>query len=304
MTQSISVDERIARLSYGVRHVLKRSGAAVQVSGGIDSAVTLQLAARALGPDHVLPLFLPDRASASISAELAALAAEGAGCSLCTVPITELVLATTPPAEAAVIICRYVPSYDVEHDGYAINIDAEASLRLATPVFRLHVGPVQGQATTSVMLRPTDLRALMAIQNVKQRLRMIVAYRHAEAHGYAVIGASNADELDLGFTVKFGDDAADLYAIADLNKDDVRALAISLDIPKRIRDRPPTTDTFTLQQSQADYYYLGDPSALRSVDTHDPSDDHDSALSQIVSVYRQTAHYNSQRLRLDELDVD
>lgn len=302
MTQRISLEERITRLAYAVRHQLKRSGAVVQVSGGIDSAVALQLAARALGPDNVLPLFLPDRASASISADLAALAAETVGCTLHTVPIAELVATITPPTDASAIIGRYFPRYDATHDGYAINIDAEASLRLATPVFRLHVGLAQGQATSSVMLRPADLRALMAIQNVKQRLRMTVAYRHAEALGYAVIGASNADELEFGFTVKFGDDAADIYAIADMNKDDVRALAALLDVPKIIRERPPTTDTFTLQQSQADYYYLGDPSALREVDSNNLNNYNDSAMNHIVSVYRHTARYNSQRLRLDELD--
>ena len=81
----------------------------------------------------------------------------------------------------------------------------------------------------------------MAAQNVKQRLRMTVAYARAEEYGYAVVGASNADEIELGFTVKFGDKAADVYAIADVHKSEVRELAKELSIPADIQARTPTT---------------------------------------------------------------
>ncbi len=42
---------------------LQRDGAIVGLSGGIDSAVVAALAARALGPDKVLALLMPDRDS-------------------------------------------------------------------------------------------------------------------------------------------------------------------------------------------------------------------------------------------------
>jgi len=41
-------------------HVGRGRGALVGLSGGLDSAVVLALAARALGPDRVLGLLLPD----------------------------------------------------------------------------------------------------------------------------------------------------------------------------------------------------------------------------------------------------
>ena len=45
---------------------LHRQGAVVGISGGIDSSVVLALCARALGPDAVLGVMLPDDAQVSI----------------------------------------------------------------------------------------------------------------------------------------------------------------------------------------------------------------------------------------------
>jgi len=49
---------------------LKRSGAVVGISGGIDSSVVAALCAKALGPDKVLGVMLPEKESASESKTL------------------------------------------------------------------------------------------------------------------------------------------------------------------------------------------------------------------------------------------
>ena len=45
---------------------------------------------------------------------------------------------------------------------------------------------------------------------------MVFAYAEAEAQNLAVVGASNGDELDTGFVVKYGDDAADICPIGGM----------------------------------------------------------------------------------------
>jgi NAD+ synthase len=55
--------------------------------------------------------------------------------------------------------------------------------------------------------------------------------------------------------VKLGDGAADLKPIAHLYKTQVYALAEYLGVPDEIRRRPPTTDTFSLPQSQEEFYF-------------------------------------------------
>jgi len=57
------------------------------------------------------------------------------------------------------------------------------------------------------------------------------------------------------FFVKNGDGAADLKPIAHLYKTQVYQLAAYLGIPNEIRSRPPTTDTYPLDQSQEEFYF-------------------------------------------------
>jgi NAD+ synthase len=62
-------------------------------------------------------------------------------------------------------------------------------------------------------------------------------------------------EYDQGFFVKNGDGAADLKPIAHLYKSQVYQIAEYLGIPEVIRKRIPTTDTYTLPQTQAEFYF-------------------------------------------------
>jgi NAD+ synthase len=83
----------------------------------------------------------------------------------------------------------------------------------------------------------------------------MVEYYHAERLGYAVAGTPNRLEYDQGFFVKQGDGAADLKPIAHLYKTQVYALAEHLDVPAEIRSRPPTTDTYSLEQTQEEFFF-------------------------------------------------
>jgi NAD+ synthase len=80
-------------------------------------------------------------------------------------------------------------------------------------------------------------------------------YHHADRLNYAVIGTPNRLEYDQGFFVKNGDGAADLKPLAHLYKTQVYQLADFLEIPDEIRQRRPTTDTYTLAQSQEEFYF-------------------------------------------------
>jgi NAD+ synthase len=72
---------------------------------------------------------------------------------------------------------------------------------------------------------------------------------------YAFAGTPNRLEYELGFFVKHGDGAADLKPIAHLYKSQVYQLAELLGVPREIIERPPTTDTFSLAQTQEEFYF-------------------------------------------------
>jgi NAD+ synthase len=96
---------------------------------------------------------------------------------------------------------------------------------------------------------------LVAATNYKQRVRKLTEYFHADRLAYAVAGTPNRLEYDQGFFVKQGDGAADFKPIAHLYKTQVYALAEHLGIPEEIRARPPTTDTFSMPQTQEEFYF-------------------------------------------------
>ena len=57
------------------------------------------------------------------------------------------------------------------------------------------------------------------------------------------------------FFVKHGDGAADVMPIGYLYKTQVYQLARHLGVPQEIIDRTPTTDTYTAEQTQEDFFY-------------------------------------------------
>lgn len=304
-------DARVKALIGFAKRVGKR-GSVVQVSGGIDSAVVLELCSRAFGAARVVGLFLPDEDSSPESLEYAELAAKSAGVELVIRDIGEARRALGFTERAYDTVRKYFPEFSPQTEAFAFNFDLVRSRQLGTAIYELAVGPRNGRADRRARLSSSDLRLLLAHQNTKQRLRMLLAYEVAEERGFVVAGCSNADEIDLGFVVKYGDDAADVYPIIDCSKDEVRNLAAQLGVPQEIIKRPSTTDTFGLEQTQDEYFYAIRPQILRLL-LEDESELRDRRLSELgiaptdidafVSIAQSlkwTIRYNSARIR--ELD--
>jgi NAD+ synthase len=103
---------------------------------------------------------------------------------------------------------------------------------------------------------PLDVyQEVLAATNFKQRVRKMMEYYHADRLRYAVAGTPNLLEYDQGFFVKLGDGAADFKPIAHLYKTQVYQLAEYLGVPEEIRRRPPTTDTYSLEQTQEEFFF-------------------------------------------------
>lgn len=249
---------------------MNKRGALVQLSGGIDSSVVVHLCARALGPENVLALYLPDTATGPETKVFVDAAAEHAGVELIERNIGSSIEAQCPAAEMTELIRAYAPYCDPEEHACAVNANPGLARRLGALVYQVTIGPRHGEPDKTLRISVDDLRSLIAYQNRKQRTRMLFAY--AEARNLAVVGASNGDELDTGFVVKYGDDATDICAIGDLPKDEVYALARRLEVPEQIIARPPTTDTYALKQTQEDYYYALSAPALRALTALPPAD--------------------------------
>ncbi len=231
---------------------LKRQGAVVALSGGIDSSVCAALAAGALGPDHVFGLLLPESESSPESLRLGRLVAEQLGIAYAIEDVTPMLEAVRCYARRDEAIRTLVPEYGPGYKCKVVLPETSSGASYAVP--SVVVQSPDG-ALSKTRLTAEVARAITAATNFKQRTRKMVEYYQADRLGYAVIGTPNRLEYDQGFFVKNGDGAADLKPIAHLYKSQVYQLAEHLEIPEEIQTRPPTTDTWPLAQSQEEFYF-------------------------------------------------
>lgn len=239
-------------IRHQVRGELRRRGAVVGLSGGIDSSVVAALCTRALGPDKVVGLFMPERDSSPESTALGRTVAEALGIETLLEDIGAALTAVGCYRRQVDAIRSVFPDY---RDGWKCKLTLPPLLesdRLS--VFSLTVEDPDGNRKTARLPYASYL-ALVAATNFKQRMRKSMEYYHADRLHYAVAGTPNRLEYDQGFFVKQGDGAADLKPIAHLFKTQVYQLAEHLGIPDEIRRRPPTTDTFSLPQTQEEFFF-------------------------------------------------
>jgi NAD+ synthase len=239
-------------LKLQVLTTLRRRGIVVGLSGGIDSSVVTSLAVRAMGREHVLVLLMPERDSASESAVLGRLLAEQLGVPTILEELDKILAAAGCYTRQDEAIRSVFPEY---RENYRFKITLPSILGSSRlNVSELTIQAPTGERKTSRMSASAYLQ-LIAATNFKQRFRKLMEYYHADRLNYAVAGTPNRLEYDQGFFVKQGDGAADVKPIAHLYKSQVFALAEYLGVPEEIRRRPPTTDTFSLPQTQEEFYY-------------------------------------------------
>lgn len=245
--------ERIAvSIRQAVLQQCKRKGAVVAASGGIDSSVVAALCARALGPERTIALFLPELDSSGDSLRLGGKLAEALGVRSFTEDITEILQSAGCYRRRDEAIRSVVPEYG---PGYRMKIalpDLVSTNRYA--IFNLIVQSPSG-AIREVRLSLDAYLGIVSATNFKQRTRTMMAYYYADRFHYAVAGTPNRLEYDQGFFVKGGDGLADFKPIAHLYKSQVYQLAAYLGVPDEICTRPSTTDTYSLEQSQEEFYF-------------------------------------------------
>ena len=247
-----ATEEAVSGLRRVVVDELRRRGAVVGLSGGIDSSVSAALAVRAFGPERVFGLFMPEADSSADSLRLGRLLADSLG-------IETVVEDITPALEAVGCYRRRDEAIRMAIPEYGDGWRSKLVLPPLLGSNRLRTSSVVAEAPDGTRVErrlpaPAYLQ-LVAATNFKQRTRKMLEYFHADRLVYAVLGTPNRLEYDQGFFVKLGDGAADVKPIAHLLKTQVYRLGEHLGVPAEILSRPPTTDTFSLPQGQDEFYF-------------------------------------------------
>lgn len=244
----------IQKLQQDVLHNLKRLGAVVGTSGGIDSSVCLALTAKAFGPEKVLGIIMPEKDSNQDSEMLAKELAATFKVRTIKEDITSALAGFRCYERRDDAVRRVFHEYDPMTYKMKIGIKQTGLSNNLPPVFSLTIIDNKGNQEDKI-LPVKEYLAIVAASNFKQRSRMSMLYFHAEALHYAVVGTPNKHEQEQGFFVKYGDGGADVMPIGNLYKTQVYQLAKYLGVPKGIIERTPTTDTYSAEQTQEEFFF-------------------------------------------------
>ena len=249
-----TVDAIARAMREAVLTTLSRKGCVVAVSGGIDSSVCAALAAKALGTGKVFALILPEKDSSPASRSL--------GETLCVhLGVAHEVKDIAPTLDAIGCyrwrddaIRSIFPDYG---ERWKSKIVITQNLLEADRYnfFRIVVETPDGNRMEKRLPLSAYLQ-IVAATNFKQRIRKALEYFHADRLNYAVVGTPNRLEYDQGFFVKNGDGSADVKPIAHLYKSQVYELGRYLGLPDEICAATPTTDTYSLEQGQDEFYFV------------------------------------------------
>ena len=248
------VDQIVDKLRADILQNMKRFGAVIGISGGIDSSVCLALAVKAFNSDKVLGVMMPEKDSSSDSEQLATELARKFGVKAIKEDMTPSLAGFKCYERRDEAVKRVFEEYDPTTCKMKIGIRQSGLYTNLPPLFTLTIFDKDGNHKDR-LLPVKEYLQIVAASNFKQRSRMTMLYYHAEALYYAVIGTPNKHEQEQGFFVKYGDGGADVMPIGNLYKTQVYQLAEYLGIPEGIIERVPTTDTYSAEQTQEEFFY-------------------------------------------------
>jgi NAD+ synthase len=252
------VEAEVNHLAERIRHdllsVLKRKGAVVGISGGVDSSLTLALTVKAIGSENVIGIMLPEKDSSSESKTFAQKLAKKFNVQTIEEDITKALEGFNCYKRRDEAVARLFPEYNPDDYTMKIGIDKSGLNQSLPPVFIITIINSEGNEKRKVLPLKEYLQ-IVAASNFKQRSRMSMLYYHAEKLHFAVVGTPNIHEVKQGFFVKNGDGSADIMPISHLYKSQVYQLAEYLGVPLEILSRKPTTDTYPAEQTQEEFFF-------------------------------------------------
>lgn len=213
---------------------LEREGLILGLSGGVDSAVVAALCAKAVSPEKVLALILPDKDSKKEHIKDAIKFAKQLKIKIKLINISP-----------------YLKKLGADKIFFLNRFPLPKRLResLVKKAYHFYEKKTGKSPFFDSLLGLKDkkyswwLKNSNAYYRIKHRLRMVLLYLWAEKENLLVVGAANKTEYKIGFFVKHGcDDAADIMPLLGLYKTQVKQLASFLKIPEEIIRKAPSPD--------------------------------------------------------------
>lgn len=219
---------------------LKREGAVIGLSGGLDSATAAMLTVRSLGKEKVHLLYLPERDSNPLHRKHARQLAQQLG-----IKLTIINLAPMLRAARTYRVLPLPPGPWRKLRAWLVDYGRRK-------LVRHNDGRILGDR-----LRPEG-DSWMARGNAygmsKHRARMLQVYQYAEVRNLMVVGAANRTEWLTGTFCHWGvDHCADIMPLLHLFRSQLEDLAEYIQVPDYIRDKTPDPDLYPTQIDKGAY---------------------------------------------------
>ena len=219
---------------------LGREGAAVALSGGLDSAVVAMLAVRSLGSQKVHLVNLPERDSNPIHRQHARQLAQELGIELQVVDITSALRAAGAYRSLPLWL---VPSRRLR--GRLVTYGREKLIKHNDERIFLDRMNADGK---SWMARGNSYGMS------KHRMRMLLIYQYAEVCNLMVVGAANHTEVMTGTYCKWGvDHCADIMPVMHLYRSQLEQVADYIHVPDYIRTKPSDPDLYPTRIDKGEF---------------------------------------------------
>lgn len=208
---------------------LKRDGALLGFSGGLDSSVTAAILCKCLGSGNVHLISMPERDSKNIHQRHADRYARELGCKYLVMPITTA-LRAIGTYQNLPIGC--VPFMWLRKKLFEFGREQFLENRERGELYARHSASSQSWTAKG-----------NAYAMAKHRMRTVVAYQYAEVNNLMVVGAANRTEWLTGTFSKWGiDHCADIMPVLHLFRTQVEKLAEYIGLPEYIKDKAADPD--------------------------------------------------------------
>jgi len=252
----INASQEFDRISAFIRQQtleMKRDGAVIALSGGVDSALSGSLCVKALGKDKVFGLILPDKESSPDSEKFALKQSNKLGIITEKVDITPMLEAFGTYQKRDDVARSIFPEFTRDYK-LKITLPQDVLNKGSLNFFTLTIFAPDG-SEKSARLNNAQAKGIIAATCTKHRIRMMAQYYYAEKMNYFVCGTTNKSEALQGLFVKYGDGGVDIEPIEHLFKNQVFQLAEYMGVIPEILQRKPCPDTYSAPVSDEEWYF-------------------------------------------------
>lgn len=238
-------------ISYEVTSNFQRSGAVIGLSGGIDSAVTAAICARALGTEKVLCLIMPEKESSPISQLHAEKISKTHNIKIEVIDITSILESFGVYQNKEKIIQEKFLNFN-SNCKYRVVVPPKLKNFIGMPYLEILD---EENKQHKLKISSSEFLSLTAATSIKHRVRMTMLYYHAEKNNFCVIGTTNKSEHMQGYFVKYGDGGSDIEPFVNIYKSQIYQLGEFLNIPREIMTKEASPDVWSFSTSDQEFFY-------------------------------------------------